>query len=86
MAVQVGNEEEGADPLLVTPELSDNMNKDVAISRKEGYGVDNGNDPAPEISPHLLQRMTRLRIKSGDPYQIYVINDQRGTSTRYQSY
>ena len=51
MAVPVGNEEEGADPLLVTPELSDNTNKDVTISRKEGYGVDNGNDPAPENIP-----------------------------------
>ena len=30
MAVPVENEEEGADPLLVTPELSDNTNKDLA--------------------------------------------------------
>ena len=48
MAVLVENEEEGVDPSLVTPELSDDMNEDVARMRKEGYGVDDDNDPAPE--------------------------------------
>ena len=47
----VENEEEGADTQLVTPELSDNTNKDVARLRKEGYGVDDDNDPAPENIP-----------------------------------
>ena len=50
-AVPVKNKEEGADPLLVTPELSDNTNKDVARLSKEGYGVDKDNDPAPENIP-----------------------------------
>ena len=39
------------DPLLVTPELSDNTNEDVAILRKGGYGVDEDNDPAPKNIP-----------------------------------
>ena len=47
-AVTVENEEEGADHSLVTPELSGNTNKDVAILRKEGYRVDDNNEPAPE--------------------------------------
>ena len=79
-AVLVENEEEGADPSLVTPELPDNTNKDVAILRKEGYRVDDDNNTDPKISPHLLQRMMRLRIMSGDPDQIYVIDNQRDTS------
>ena len=37
--------------MLVTPELPDNTNKDVAILRKEGYGVDDDNDPAPKNVP-----------------------------------
>ena len=45
------NEEEGANPLLVTPEMLDNMNKDVVRFRKEGYGVDDDKDPAPENIP-----------------------------------
>ena len=49
MAVPMGNEEEGADPLLVTPELSDNRNEDVTRMRKAGDGVDNG--PVPENIP-----------------------------------
>ena len=39
------------DLLLITPELSDNTNKDVAILRKEGYRVDEDNGPAPENIP-----------------------------------
>ena len=50
-AVPVENEEEGADPSLVTPELSDNTNEDVVRLRREGYKVDNDNDPAPENIP-----------------------------------
>ena len=50
-SVPVGNEEEVADPLLFTPELSDNTNKDVARLRKEGYGVDENNGPASENIP-----------------------------------
>ena len=49
--VLVENEEEGADPSLVTQELSDNTNKDVARLRNEGYRVDDDNDPAPENIP-----------------------------------
>ena len=52
--------------MLVTPELSGNTNEDAEIFSKEGYGVDDDNDPDPEISPHLLQSMTSLRIMSGD--------------------
>ena len=37
--------------MLVTPELSDNTNQDVVRLRKEEYGVDNDNDPAPENIP-----------------------------------
>ena len=44
-------EEEGADPSLVTLELSDNTNQDVTRLMKEGYGVDDDNDPAPENTP-----------------------------------
>ena len=47
----VENEEEGADPLLVTPELSDNMNEDIARLRKEEYKVDNDNYPSTENVP-----------------------------------
>ena len=50
-AAPVENEEEGADPSLVTPELSDNMNEDVARLRKEVYGEDDDNDPSPENIP-----------------------------------
>ena len=39
------------DPSLVTPKLSDNTNKDTARFRKEGYRVDDDNDPAPENIP-----------------------------------
>ena len=46
--VPVENEEEGDYTSLVTPELSDNMNDDVARLRKEEYRVDDDNDPAPE--------------------------------------
>ena len=60
MAVQVENEEKGADPLLVTPELSDNTNKYVAILRKEGYGVDNDNDPAPENTPTPVAKYDKV--------------------------
>ena len=45
------NEEEGADPLLVTPELSDNTNEDVARLRKDEYRVHDDNFPAPENIP-----------------------------------
>ena len=86
MSVPVENEEEGADPSMATSELSDNTNEDVATLRKEGYRVDENNDPAPEISPHLLQRMTSLRILIRDPDQIYNIDNQRGTSTICQRY
>ena len=51
MELPVENEEEGADTSLVTPELSDNTNEDVVILRKEGYVVDDDNDPAPENIP-----------------------------------
>ena len=51
MAVTVEKEEEVADTSLVTSALSDNMNEDVARLRKEGYGVDNDNKPAPENIP-----------------------------------
>ena len=85
-AVPVEKEEEGADTLLVTPELLDNTNKNVEILRKEGYGVDNNNNSAPEKSLHLLKSMTRLRIMSGDLDQIYVINNQRVTPTIFQRY
>ena len=37
--------------MLVTPEMLDNMNKDVVRFRKEGYGVDDDKDPAPENIP-----------------------------------
>ena len=47
MSVPVENKEEGADTLLVTPELSDNTTKDVPRLKKEGYRVDDNNDPAP---------------------------------------
>ena len=50
-AVPVENEEEGADPSLVTQELSDNTNEDVARFKKEGNGVDDDNNPAPENIP-----------------------------------
>ena len=43
--------EEGADPSLVTPELSDNINEDVARLRKGGYGVDDDTDPSLENIP-----------------------------------
>ena len=85
-AVPVEDEEEGVYSSLVTPEISDNTNKNVEILRKEGYGVDNNNNSAPEKSLHLLKSMTRLRIMSGDLDQIYVIDDKRGTSTICQSY
>ena len=49
--VPVENEEEGADASLVTPELSDNTNTYVTRLRKEGDGVDDDNDPAPENIP-----------------------------------
>ena len=78
--VPVENEEEGAYHSLVTPELSDNTNNGVAILRKDEYRVKNDNDPVPEKTPHLLQRMTMLRIVSADSDQIYVIENQRGTS------
>ena len=42
------NKKKVADTSLVTLELSDNTNEDVARLRKDGYGVDNNNDPAPE--------------------------------------
>ena len=38
MEVPAKNVEEGADPSLVTPKLSDNTNEDVTRLRKEGYG------------------------------------------------
>ena len=50
-AVLVDNEEEGADTSLVTPELSENTHEDVARLRKDGYVVDDDNDPAPENIP-----------------------------------
>ena len=50
-AVPVENEEEGADPLPVIPEVSDNKNEDVARLRKDGYRVNNDNDPSPENIP-----------------------------------
>ena len=50
-AVPVEKEEEELDPSLVTTELSENTNEDVARLRKDGYGVDNNNDPAPENIP-----------------------------------
>ena len=37
--------------MLVTPEISDNTNKDVAILRKDGYGVDENKNPSPENIP-----------------------------------
>ena len=51
-SVPVENEEEGADPSLVIPELSDNTNEDVARLRKDVYGVDDNNSPSP--SPQLF--------------------------------
>ena len=50
-AVPLENEDEGVDPLLVTPKLSYNTNKDSARFRKEGCVVDDDNDPAPENIP-----------------------------------
>ena len=50
-AVPLENQEEEADPSLVTPKLSDNKNKYVTRLSKEGYRVDNNNDPAPENIP-----------------------------------
>jgi len=50
-AVAVENGEEKAETSLVTPDLSDNTNKDVARLRKEGYGVDDDNNPAPKNIP-----------------------------------
>ena len=86
-AVPVENEKEGADPLLVTPELSDNTNKDVAISRKEGYGVDNGNDPAPENIPTSAAKDDKVTYHEWvSRSNIYFIDDQRGTYMRFQSY
>ena len=55
-SVPVENEEEGADPSLVTPELSDNTNEDVARLRKDGYRVDDSNDPALENIPTSAAR------------------------------
>ena len=37
--------------MLVTLELSDNTNKDVAILRKEECGVEDNNNPAPKNIP-----------------------------------
>ena len=51
MTVPVENEEEGSDISLVTPELSDNTNEGFARLRKEGYGVEDDNEPAPENTP-----------------------------------
>ena len=51
MEVPVKNEEEGSDPSLVTPELSDNTNKNVARLRKEVYRVDDDNYSPPENIP-----------------------------------
>ena len=48
VSVPAENEEEGENTSLVTLELSDNTNKDVVKLRKEGYGVENNNDPDPE--------------------------------------
>ena len=50
-AVPVENKEEGADPSLITPELSDNTKEGIVRLRKEGYRVDDYNDPAPENIP-----------------------------------
>ena len=51
MVVPVENEEEVGNTSLVTPELSYNMNEDVARLRKEGYGVYDDNNPGPENIP-----------------------------------
>ena len=47
--------------MLVTPELSDNTNKDVARLRKEGYGVDDDNDPAPENIPTPAEKDEEIK-------------------------
>ena len=51
MSAPLKKKETGVDPSLVTPELPDNTNEDIARFRKEGSGVDNNNDPLPENIP-----------------------------------